>query len=164
MADDSLKSWWDARRALLLIHCRCSLPSSTSGSLSVQVLGLVVLAWLLGLHHTHLLSIWRRSLGWIWWRGAPMIRAVHVIVHIRLSMRALCGVLVHLHIGKRRILRRLSLLCRNDLLLRLLTLPAHSLESLLLLNARCWRSARTGLQCHGWYERTGELRLGDERM
>jgi hypothetical protein len=60
-----------------------------------------------------------------------------------LSLRALCSsILVHLHIRIRSVLGGLGLLLlRNSLLLLLLSLSAHTLESLLLLNARCWGSA-----------------------
>lgn len=94
-----------------------------------------------------------------------MVWRVHV-VGILLSLRTLCsGVLVHLHVRIRSVLGRLGLLLlRNGLLLLLLTLSAHALISLLLLNARCWGSARAGLESHWGYERPSELGLSDERM
>jgi hypothetical protein len=52
------------------------------------------------------------------------------------------GILVHLHIRIRSVLGGLGLLLLcNGLLLLLLSLSAHALVSLLLLDARCWGSA-----------------------
>lgn len=136
MADDSLKSRRNSCGPLLLVHCRRSLPASASGGLSIQILWLIVLPWLLGLHHTHLLPIWLRCLSWVGWRSAPLVRTVHVIVHALLSMRVLLSVLVHLHVGICRMLCSLGLLCCDNLLLLLLTLSAHAFVTLLLLNAR----------------------------
>lgn len=145
MADDSLQSRWDACRPLLLIHRRGPLSSSARSCLSVQILWLVVLSRLLRLHHAHLLPVWRSSLRWIGWRSTSVVRTVQVVVvvHVRLSVRSLCGVLVHLHVSICRTLCCLSLLCRDDLLLLLLPLSAQSFKSLLLLYTWRWRSART---------------------
>jgi hypothetical protein len=165
VADDSLQSWWYPDRPLLLIHCGCALSPSTGSCLGVQVLGLIILSWLLWLHHAHLLGVWRRSLCWIGRRSASLVRTIRVVVHARLlSQGVLCRVLVHLHVSIRRVLRRLSLLCCDDLLLCLLALPAHPLEALLFLDARCWGPARSGLQCHGWNEWTREFGLCDKGM
>jgi hypothetical protein len=72
-----------------------------------------------------------------------VVRRVQVIVGIWLSVWALSGsVLVHLHVSIRSILSRLCLLRRHNLLLCLLPLSAHAFISLLLLDARCWGSAR----------------------
>ena len=96
---------------------------------------------LLGLHHSHLLAV-RRLLSWIRRRGPLLIRRIHVVIHVRrLSMRILCSVLVHLHVGIRSILSclLLSLLLGNSCLLSLLSLLAlfaHAFISLLLLHTR----------------------------
>lgn len=139
MAHDPLERGWNARLSrLLLIHCCRSLPPSTGSGLGIQVLWLVVLPRLLWLHHINRRSI-LRSLGRVRWRCALMVWAVHV-VGILLSLRALCGsVLVHLHICVRSMLGCLRLLLlRDSLLLLLLSLSTHALESLLLLDTRCW--------------------------
>jgi hypothetical protein len=102
--------------------------------LGVEILRLCVLARLLGLHDRHLLSVWRCLRGVRW--GLPLVvRRVHVIVRIRLWVRILRSILVHLHVRVRSILSCLSLLCCERLLLLLSTLLGHAFEALLFLHA-----------------------------
>ena len=165
MTHDPLQRRRDARLSrLLLIHGRCSLAPSTGRGLCIQVLRLVVLPRLLWLHHVHGLTV-LRCLGGVGWRCALVVRPVHV-VRVLLGLRVLCGgVLVHLHVCIRGVLGSLCLLLLRDrLLLLLLSLSAHALVSLLLLDTRCWRSARTRLERHWRYKWPRKLGLCDERM
>jgi hypothetical protein len=128
-------------------------------------LGLVVLPRLLRLHHWQLLTIGCCRLRWVRRRCPSMIRAVHVVVVVQLWLwLRRDSILVHLHISVCRVLCRLGLLRRNDLLLLLLPLPAHALISLLLLHTRGWRPAGTRLERHWRDKGAGVFRLCDERM
>lgn len=145
-----------------MVHSGCPLAPSPRCSLSIQVLRLGILSRLLWLHCRHLLSV-RCCLRRVRRGCTLVIRCVHVIVRVRLSMRVLRCVLVHLHVRVCGILRRLSLLCGKRLLLLLLsTLLGHTLEALLFLYARGWGATGAGLQSHRWHERTGKLGLRDE--
>jgi len=141
MTDDSLQGRWDAGWPLLLIHCGCSLPPCAGRGLGVKILWLVVLAWLLWLHHAHLLTIRRSGLCRIRRRSPLVVLAIRIVVHSRLNMRNLCSILIHLHVSECRILSSLGLLRGDHLLLLLLPLSTETLVALLLLYAGCWGPA-----------------------
>lgn len=168
MTHHPLQSWGNSGwGSLLLVHSRCSLSPSTCCSLGVEILRLGVLPRLLGLHHWHLLTVWR-SLCRIRWGSTLVVRRVHVIVRVWLRVRVwlwvrvLRSILIHLHVGVCRVLCCLSLLCSKSLLLLLSPLLGHALEALLLLDARGWRAAGARFQRHWWHEWASELGLRDE--
>lgn len=76
--------------AAIAVHCRSSLPCSSSGSLGIQILLLRLLGIVMHggigrlLDHGQLLAICRGRWWYIcgvWWWRALMARAVHVLVH-----------------------------------------------------------------------------------